>query len=96
MQKHPLIQCHLSSLGHGWKLVDGLCLPVRYDQQALPLSLLPVCVNTIDNNEQNMYSDFNDVMLMYVIVTRRKTVIQQLIVKTTLNIITARLIILVT
>ena len=53
IQKHPIIQSHPSPLGHGWQLVNGLCLPVRYDQPALPLSLQLVTTNVINNEEDS-------------------------------------------
>ena len=43
LQKHYNLQSHPSPIGHGWQLVNGLCLPVRYNQPSLPPSIkLPV------------------------------------------------------
>ena len=39
LQKNFQLQNHPSPVGHGWHLVNGLCLPVRYTQPALPPSL---------------------------------------------------------
>ena len=55
IQKHPIFQFHPSPLGHGWQLVDGLCLPVRYDLPALPSSI-PVTLNMTDDEERDMDS----------------------------------------
>ena len=58
LQKHPTLQSHPSPLGHGWQLVDGLCLPVRYDLPALP-SLIPVTLNMTDDEER-------EIILLYI------------------------------
>ena len=56
IQKHPTLQSHPSPLGHGWQLVDGLCLPVSYDLPALPSSI-PVTLNMTDDEERDMDSE---------------------------------------
>lgn len=37
--KHYQLQRHPSPIGHGWHLVNGLCLPVRSTEPPLPLSM---------------------------------------------------------
>lgn len=37
--KHFQLQSHPSPIGHGWHLVNGLCLPVRSTEPPLPLSM---------------------------------------------------------
>ena len=39
LQKHYNLQSHPAPIGHGWQLVNGLCLQVRYNQQSLPPSI---------------------------------------------------------
>ena len=58
LQKHQTLQCHPSPLEHGWQLVDGLCLSVRYDLPALPSSI-PVTLNMTDDEERDMDSEYD-------------------------------------
>ena len=37
--KHYQLKSHLSPIGHGWHLVNGLCLPVHSTQPPLPPSM---------------------------------------------------------
>ena len=47
-----LINQHPSPLGHGWHLLKGLCLPVRYSQPSLPPTItLPVSMH-VDNTAE--------------------------------------------
>ena len=56
LQKHPTLQSHPSPLGHGWQLVDSLCLPARNDLPALPSSI-SVTLNITDDEERDMDSE---------------------------------------
>ena len=45
-------------LGNGWQLVDVLCLTVRYDLSAIPLSK-PLSLNITEDKERDMDSECN-------------------------------------
>ena len=47
------LQSHPSPIGHGWHMVNGLCLPVRWTQTSLPLSIPKL--NT-EVNRENSYN----------------------------------------
>ena len=54
LQKHYNLQSHPSPIGHGWQLVNGLCLPVRYNQSSLPPSIeLPVTRTRTDDQSSD-------------------------------------------
>jgi hypothetical protein len=63
LQKHYQLQRHPSPIGHGWHLVNGLCLPVRYTQPALPSSIeLPTTseAHAEDRSDESSSSDESD------------------------------------
>ena len=47
-----------SPLQHGWTLIDGKCLPMRYSKPALPRCLRDVATNS--NNEESDTDSDND------------------------------------
>lgn len=52
--KHYQLKSHPSPIGHGWHLVNGLCLPVRSTQPPLPLSMpLPPKTQTEINSDDD-------------------------------------------
>lgn len=60
LQKNFQLQNHPSPIGHGWHLVNGLCLPVRYTQPPLPQYLeLPTTSSNIqmDSSDDDSGSD---------------------------------------
>ena len=54
--KHYQLQNHPSPIGHGWHLVNGLCLPVRSAQPLLPKSM-PLSQAEIKSGESSESED---------------------------------------
>ena len=59
--KHYQLQSHPSPIGHGWNLVNGLCLPVRSTQPPLPPSMpLPPKPLLEVNSDESSESEGSD------------------------------------
>jgi hypothetical protein len=61
LQIHYQLQSHPSPIGHGWHLVNGLCLPVRSTQPPLPPSIpLPTNPQAENNSDDSSESEDSD------------------------------------
>lgn len=62
IQKHFNIHDHPSPINNGWHLVDGMCLPIRSTQSALPASIsFNVQTTALAENYSDDDSESNDV-----------------------------------
>lgn len=58
LQRHFDLLSHPSPIGNGWQLKDGVCLPVRYTQSPLPLTIcLPVCPSKDPDEDSDTDTD---------------------------------------
>ena len=53
LQKHFHLQSHPSPIGHGWHLVDGLCVPIRSTNPALPLCISLPTYQQVEVDKKN-------------------------------------------
>ena len=60
IQKHYQLQTQPSPLGHGWHIVNGLCLPVRHTQPSLPPSITPRIMELEDQSSDESGGDDSD------------------------------------
>ena len=61
LQRNYTLQSHPSPIGHGWHLVNGMCLPIRSTQPPLPPSIsLPSAPQTAANHDNTSESDGSD------------------------------------
>ena len=60
LQKNFSLKIHPSSVGHGWHLVNELCMPIRTSQLSLPSSISLAATSLVDeDNNTNNDSDSN-------------------------------------
>ena len=58
IQKQFMLKTHPSPLGHGWRVVNGFCLPEKSSAPALPFSIsVPVNIQSDEESADELTND---------------------------------------